>query len=83
VSVVFSFVERKALVIFHNLPLMDERSLLIPKIDLKVSPVRAVDNRLDGSINDFATVHGDSDGVAYVELPWGWVGLFRYSGIVR
>jgi hypothetical protein len=47
-----------------------------------VQPVRALDNGLDDGINDFATVHGDSDGVAYFELPWGWVGLFRHGGIV-
>jgi hypothetical protein len=69
--------------ILHNLPPTHERSLLIPEIDLKVQPVRALDNGLDDGINDFAAVHGDSDGVAYFELPWGWVGLFRHGGIVR
>lgn len=46
----------------YNLPLANERSLLIPKIDLIVqaTPV-VVEDYLDDGIDDFTAVHGDAD----------------------
>jgi hypothetical protein len=41
-----------------------------------VQPVRAVDNRLNSGINDFAAVHGDFHAASDFELPWAALGFF-------
>jgi hypothetical protein len=78
-----SFTETSVSLILHNLPVMHERRLLVPKINLIMQPVRAVDNGLDDGINDIAAVHGNFHAISDLELPWGRVGLFRHGGIVR
>jgi hypothetical protein len=48
----------EAILVFYNLPLANQHSLLIPEADLIVQTVRLVDDRLDDGIDDFAAVHG-------------------------
>jgi hypothetical protein len=48
----------------YNLPLADERGLLIPEINLIVQTVRLVDDRFDYGIDDLSAVHGNADVVA-------------------
>ena len=60
----FSSVERKLLIVFDDLPFMNERRLVVTKINLILRAIRGVDNRLDGGVYNLSGVHVDADFVA-------------------
>jgi hypothetical protein len=70
--------------ILHNLPLVNQRSLVLSKINLIPCAVRvAIEDCFDDGIDDLAAVHVDADFVANLKLAWELVGLFWHGGIVH
>jgi hypothetical protein len=46
-----------AILFLHNLPLANERGLLLPEINLIVQTVRLVDDGFDYGVYDFTAMH--------------------------
>ncbi len=62
---------------------MNQRSLVVAKINLVFHALSGFNNRRDGRVYDLSGMHVDLNFVADFVLAWGQVGLFRHGVIVR
>ncbi len=62
---------------------MNQRSLVVAKINLVFHAVGGFNNRLDSRVYDLSGMHVDLDFVADFVFAWSRVGLFRHGVIVR
>jgi hypothetical protein len=67
-TVVFSFVDGKLLVVFDDLPLTDERSVLHTEINLVSQSTRGIEDGYDCGVDDLTAVHFDADFIADLRL---------------
>jgi hypothetical protein len=76
ITVVFSFVDGKLLVVFDDLPLTDERSVLHTEINLVSQSTRGIEDGYDCGVDDLTAVHVDADFVAALRGCGAGLGFF-------
>ncbi len=59
--------------VLHDLPLVDQRGLVVAEVNLVLNAVGGIDDRLDCRFYDSTGVHVDFDFVADFVLAWGWI----------